>query len=706
MVKGLQNKGTFLVTLIFLVLALCAVVLFNVNIARQIIGFLFLTFVPGIIVVKILKLSSLDFVEKLLLSVGLSLGFLMIAGFFVNELLYVAGFIGPLQLIPLLIILIAFVILGGIVIYAGGDKTGFWHFEVSKKDLYAVLVLLMPILSVIGVFLVNIYENSMLLLVVIIVIPLLFCILLLSKNALSTRFYPLAVFAVALALLYQSSLISSYVFSYGSDSNAELGIFRLVNVNQYWNATDVAGGRFYSMLGITILPAFYSKILSIDPTTLFKILYPFIFACVPVCMYKVWQNYIGKKYALIAAFLFMAQQTFYTEMIGLNREIVAELFFALLLLVIFAGKMKPAVKFLLFLVLSFGLITSHYGLALIFSIFILVALVYSFVTKHASRISVSMVTSFLVLMFAWYIFTSGGSTFATFVNVGNWISSGLVDFLSPTVRGSQVLLGIGLVSAPSLWNTVGRLFAYATEVLIVTGTIGLLTRRIKFPFDRDYLLFTFVSLVLLVALIVVPVLANTLNMTRFYHILLFFLAPIFVLGANFILSQFAKLSKHKELLISILILAILVPYFFFQTGFVYEVTGGDSFSVPLSEYRMDHYRLYAKFQYTNAYDANGANWFYTSMGTDRTTLFTDLTSNDFLVSFGQYYSLTEVDLSNVTQVSSNGTVFLGYYNVIAGGYIGAQSVDDKLNITDVYPVLDDLSTIYSNGACLVYRNTG
>lgn len=52
-----------------------AAVGFDMPILRQIVGFVFLTFVPGILILRILKSHNIGLIESLLYSVGLSLAF-------------------------------------------------------------------------------------------------------------------------------------------------------------------------------------------------------------------------------------------------------------------------------------------------------------------------------------------------------------------------------------------------------------------------------------------------------------------------------------------------------------------------------------------------------------------------------------------------------------------------------------------------------
>jgi len=83
------------------------------------------------------------------------------------------------------------------------------------------------------------------------------------------------------------------------------------------------------MLSITILPTIYSSLLNIDPTWTYKILYPPIFSFVPLILFKLWQRKLGSMKAFVASFLLVAQNTFYTEMLGLNRQMIGDLFFDL-----------------------------------------------------------------------------------------------------------------------------------------------------------------------------------------------------------------------------------------------------------------------------------------------------------------------------------------------------------------------------------------
>jgi uncharacterized membrane protein len=694
----------FLLFVLFLQFTLDVTVLFDVPVARQVIGFLYLTFVPGFIIVKLLKLDELDGLEIVLFSAGFGVAFLMIAGLFINEFSFLFGVSQPLSLVPLMIVLNSLMLMGGVLVYLKSEELEIWKSEPIEKSPFALLLLCLPILSVVGAMYVNVYGNNLVLLFTIISISVLFTVCVLSNKLLPSKLYPFAVLMIAIAVLYHSSLISNYMVHFGSDIPVEYFLFKTTENNAHWCSTSplswgIGYSRINAMLSVTIFPTVYSTLLKIDPTWMFKLLFPLIFVFVPMGLYQIWQTYLCKKYALISTFLFMAQETFYTEMLGLNRQMIAELFFVLLLLVIVNKKMKPVNKMLCFMIFSFALVTSHYALAEIFLFFISFALISWIVLKRPSKkITISMVVFFFVVMFTWYIYTSGSVVFDSFLEFGDYVYRQLSDFFNPAARGQTVLRGLGLENPPTIWNAISRAFAYATQFLVVVGFVGLLTKRVKINVESEYFTFSFIAMAFLAALILVPGLANTLNMTRFYHILLFFLAPLCIIGAETLVKLLSK--RKEELLASILSLIVLVPFFLFQTSFVYEVTGSESWSVSLSGFRMGP-KLYAHYGVVTEQEVLGARWLsqYTSTNAERLRIHG---VHSALIIYGIIPQSSMNPLSNVTVVEAGDIVYLGKVNTFYGIVIGM----NIWNITSINDsILSDIGIIYSNGDCIIYKDT-
>ncbi|MEA2066093.1 MAG: DUF2206 domain-containing protein [Thermotogota bacterium] len=692
----------FLLITLFLQFITCALVFFDVPVARQVIGFIYFTIVPGIIIVKLLKLNELDILETVLFSAGFSIAFLMLAGLFVNEFCFSFGISKPLSLTPLMVTLNSFIFAGAFVAFLRSKNIKFRKAKTLGVSPLALLLTVLPILSVLGVMWINAFGSNLILLLMTMTTALLFVVGIISKKALPPKLYPLAVLMIAISLLYSSSLISKYIVTFGSDISIEYFSFQTTENNAHWSSVLMSLGYsgLNSMLSVTILPTIYSILLNMSGTYVLKILYPLIFSLVPLALYQLWQKNLGKKRAFAAAFLLMAQGTFHSEMLGLARQMVAELFLVLLLLVILNKKMKPFNKMMCFMIFSVALVTSHYALALIFLFFISFTLISLILMKRPSRnITATMVAFFFVIMFVWYLYTSQSAVFDNIVSYGNYVYEQLDQFFNPASRGETVLRGLGLESPPTIWNTFSRAFAYLTEFFIALGFVGLIMKRVNIKLEREHFAFTVVAAAFLAALILVPGLASTMNMTRYYHILLFFLAPLCVLGAEFLIKLVSK--REKELGVSILLLIVLVPYFLFQTGFVYEVTRSESWSIPLSSYRMNTYKLYCSSGYTDDWSVFAAKWMHKNAGIQHTQVYADVSSTEnVLHTYGHTYAGDIFSLSNTTSVPNNGIVYLNSLNTVHKTIVTWSYVCNL----DELSFLEDMNKVYTNGGGEIYRN--
>jgi uncharacterized membrane protein len=702
-----RKSKEFILTILLLQLVFYATVIFNISIARQIVGFLFFTFVPGFILIKLFKTNTFSRIEVFLLCVGLSMSFLMIGGVLINEFSLLIGILQPLSQMPLILAFSSAVLLGAFLAYLRGATIKLHVDAKSLREVSSALVFaLLPFLSVIGSISSNVYGNSLILLIMIGLISLLFILTIFFNKLFPSKFYPFVIFMISISLLYHSSFISPNMVSFGSDLTGEYFAFKNTQNSAFWdsNATFTGGpktneGRIYSMLSVTILPTVYSSLLDIDPVWMFKIIYPLLFSLLPVGLYLLWKKYIGEKVAFISAFFFVSQETFYTEMLGLNRQIMAELFFILLLLLILNGRNRSTSKWIFFMFFSFAVVTSHYGLSEIVLFLFSVASLYMVLFHRSSRkLTISMVLFLFVVSFSWYIFINKSVIFDAILEFSDDVYRQLGDFLNPASRGETVLRGLGLERAPSIWNTISRVFAYITEAFIVVGFLELIIKRGKFKFDKEYFILTFLSMGILMALIVVPGLAETMNMTRFYHVLLFFLAPLCVLGAEKIVKLFNK--RKIELVTLILLSTVLVPFFLFQTEFMFEVVGSDSWSVPLSMHRMSQSRLYWEFGYINSYSIKGAKWLSKNIKVPPTQVYADSFSrSNELRGYGLLYvSYVEI-LSNATQLKTDSAIYLNPTNVIDNILVGKRLL---WNTSDLQ-FLNELNKVYSNGGSEVYE---
>ena len=702
--SGEWTKLNFLMFLAFLQLIVCFTVFFDIPIARQVLGFCYFTFLPGFIILKLLKVKELNKVETILFSVGLSIAFLMIVGLLINEFSFMLGFSQPLSLVSLMTVLNCLILISGVLVYLKSEVK-IWNIGLIGKSPLILFFLCLPVLSIIGATWVKTCETNLILLFMIILIAFLFALGVILKKNLPSKLHPLAIFMIAISLLYHSSLISDNLIHFGSDVPGEVFAFKVAEKNAYWSPVnpypgDLSVGRTYAMLSVTILPMVYSSLLNLNVIWVFKLLNPILFALVPLGLYILLSKFMSSEYAFVSAFFFMSYGVFYTEMLGLNKQMIGELFFVLLLLVILNRKMRPINRTVCFLIFGFALVVSHYALAEIFLFLIAFVLISLIIMKKPGRsITLAMVLCFFTIMFSWYLYTSSSAVFEAFLGFEEYVHSQLGEFFNPAARGQTVLRGLGLEAPPTIWNMMSRIFAYITQLLIVVGFVGVITKRVGSRFEIEYFLLSLFSVTFLAALILVPGLANTMNMTRFYHILLLFLAPLCILGARTIMNI---VRQKKEMMVSLLLLIVLIPYFLFQVGFVYEVTGSDSWSVPLSKYRMPAYRLYGQLGYTTAYSISSAQWVSNSVAIGNTQIYADLWGRRTeLRGYGAVYAGHVEVLSNTTRITANGIVYLNSLNIIEGTVVGDRYVWNTSELS----FLSNLNIVYSNGGSEVYKNT-
>jgi uncharacterized membrane protein len=210
-------------------------------------------------------------------------------------------------------------------------------------------------------------------------------------------------------------------------------------------------------------------------------------------------------------------------------------------------------------------------------------------------------------------------------------------------------------------------------------------------------MFSCAAMALLALLILIPGLADTLNITRFYHILLFFLAPLCVVGAQFIVKFVSK--RKEELLVCILMLMVLVPYFLFQTNFVYEVTRGDSYSVPLSAYRMSPLRLYGAFGYMDDASVFCAQWLSRNVAIGHSEIYSDGSSlANVLTSYGMIFRPYVTELSTATTLHANSTIYLNTMNTEEKTILS----QSQWNFSQLSFTFGDLDKTYDNGGGQVY----
>ena len=346
----------------------------QIPLLRGLFAFVCLLFVPGMLILRALRLHQLGGVRTPLFAVGLSLATVMATGLLMTMLYPVFGFERPLALVPVVMtegVIITFMAVLSYWRDQGPTEGG----AIDRRDVLTPSVLalcVLPFVSIFATYAMNAYGSNLLLLVLIIIIAI--TALWISTSAsVPKELYPLAAFVIAVALLYHASLISPYVW--GWDIQKELYTANAVLTNAQWNVH--APGATNAVLSVTLLAPLISIVSGVSVVWIFKTIYPLLFALVPVGLFVVFQKQTSDRIALLASFFITFLFTFFTEMPSLARQEIAELFLVLLLILLVdkrvgseAGKLS---LYALCAIFAAAVVVSHYALAFIFITYLVVA---------------------------------------------------------------------------------------------------------------------------------------------------------------------------------------------------------------------------------------------------------------------------------------------------------------------------------------------
>lgn len=701
----INSKNGFIFTLVTQ-LFMFGVLLFssiNVNIPllRQCIGFVYLTFLPGFFILKILRVKGLSLVEKVLYSVGLSISFLMFLGLIMNTLYPILGIQKPLSPLLLMVtILLTVFVLYLLAYIRNRNLSCSYSIKVSNSTL---LLLTLPFLAIFGAYLVNLYNINMLLFILIIIISVI-PLFVTFFNWPKKEVYPLLIFVLSFCLLFHWSLISMHLV--GSDIHYEYYFANLIIMDHHWIPT--ISNNLNAMLSVVILAPIYSNILHMDLTWVFKVVYPLIYALIPVGLYKVFQNQVNKKIAFLAVFYFISITPFFAEMTQLARQEIAELFFVLLMLLMLDKHIDRFKKSVLFILFGFSLVVSHYGLSYIYILLLVMVFVILWIlpkftnrlknSRHNTikpNISLTFMLLFSVFAISWYMYVSSSNALNTIVHIGsNMVTTILEDFLT-----SQNVQGLSMLTYKySILHNITKYFYIISQLFIVVGIFKLSS---KLKFTEDYKAFSIASVVLLVFCLTMPYFASSLNTTRLYHISLFFLAPFCVIGFIYIFKLINHIFKQEVIstkTILRLFSIFLMVFLLFNSGLIYEIGNDEPSSIALHSVNDKNF----DFPYYNTKEIKSAIWVVNNIKNE--SLYTD--------NYGKYILNEFLPINNVKTFNDhfnsheNSLLYLRQNNV-NNNCVKLIKKDNTISNTEKVSLSKYtfyFNKVYSNGGSDVYEH--
>lgn len=697
--KFAESKS-WLIFVVLLILINISIIL-DIPFFRQTFGFIFLTIIPGMLIVRIFNLNEAENLEKLLLTVGLSLSFVLFFGFFINKLLLSSGYKTPLSTIPILVSFNVTYILLSIIISVKNKDLLFsfskTHLSISEK-LFLIVPLLLPVLSILGMDVMNKTSNNFILISLILLMALYLIFVCSFHHLFTKRIYPIIIFLMSISLLMLLSLRSSHII--GTDSHFEYYFFHTTLDNLSWSVLGDA--TLNSCLSVSLLPSIYQSILNVNPEILFKILYPLIYSISPVIVYVISKKYIEESYAFLASVFFMFQiLSIYAA--ANTRTVVAILFFAFAMLVLFNDKISLFKRKILFIIFMTSCLVSHYSTTYIFFIIMLLTClgtsVISYKYSFQKNIKFSTVLLFFVLIFFWYSLQTavpfdGGIRFLqnTFLSLNNMFvedarSSGVEAVLGANMGTKGIAYYINFISN---WATILLIgIGVISSIIRYKEIIAFETNSIKADFLKnkisvEYFVIAIVCTGILFSTLLIPHLTKGYEMSRIYGIMTVIMSIFFVIG-GIVVSKRLKIRTH------LLILFILIPYFFATTGINYAIFDKPQ-SIILSSEGSSYDVLYVYDK-----DTFTSQWLKENVYKEKRRVYSDQRGRLILTSQGLLDLRSEALGIQENQIVS-GYIYLRY-NTVINKQLPVN--DNTYTIEDKSFVLSGKSKIYNNG-CEIY----
>jgi len=692
----------------------------TIPILRQIIGFIYLTFVPGFLILKILKINNNSITETLAYSVGLSLSFLMFVGALMNYFGPLLGFSKPISEIPLIVI-ISIVVLSLCVIWFVRDKS--YSIQLLQDKFFHPSILffvLIPFLVVIGTQLLRFHNTNLPLLIflgIISVVP-----LLVTSKSLPESIYPLALWSISISLLFHSMLICPVKLM-------ENEIIGVVAKNGFWNPSVSVGQN--SLLAVIMILPIFSEICGASILLSFYIFFPLQYSITPLVLYQVFKTQTTNKVAFLSAILFMFVFPFYTIIVINVRTGFAELFLALLLLILVNNNSIETT--VLSMIFAFSLINSHYAASYIYMLALLLALsIISFLsrvqkTEHCKEnhqhISLSFIILYITLLLSWYMYTAGSYNLIRIPKFFLHIKNVLSEFISPTT--SYLAYGLQKNFASLSIEILKYLYLFLV-FLIGIGVLRSFYKRIfgkKIISGDEYLSLSGAFLILN---LVLSLSAGSFGIYRAFHISLIFLAPFTVIGLLELLEMLKKIPyyfiKNSNNILKFFSIFLMI-FLLFNSGFISEIfiRGGDySPNILISKERLIQKKIenvgdvemkdYLYRYYTPICDIKSISWLVNNSDKER-EIYTDFLGwisrfrmiPDFReIKNNKYTTIQPISIIAENESIKKGYITLFYPNIHEGILIERRSPLKYFNIDNICDRLHISSKIYTNGGSEIY----
>lgn len=729
-----NNKYIFYLALLFIITWLA--IALDIPVLRPLLGFIYVAFVPGLLLLIIFRLNQVSLTAKILLSVGLSASFFLIFGLVSNAVSLAVGFEKPLATVPLLavfgVITVALLVIALFRHRRDPFTFGLPSFSIRDK-LVLVLPMLFPLLAVVGTRWMNMSDNNALLITVFLLIIAYVIFLALYHRHISESIFLVVIFLISVSLLLVLPLRSSDIVL-AADTDREYYFFQETIRHFHWRIwePDIVN----SCLSITILPTIYHSLVKIDPSVIFKLFACFFFAFAPLGIYLLARRYFAGVFAFLASVFYMSQAVFLYTAAEVRMNIAA-FFIVLSLLALFHGELGNRNGRVLFILFYFSLVLSYYSGSYILLFLILIGWIIlkiagavlnhiesqgkasansehggnAITGKLSDEITAQLPSTTVMLCFCLLLFWSSvivGITFqygvsfirSVYLELGNFFAWSTRDPTTPQLVGQTIV-------EAAIPQQIEFVIYWVTYSLIAIGVIGSVVRfrnMIFFSTIHEYkrlilerrLAPAFVALALscslmAVLVVVLPYVSRGYEIQRLYIYVTIVLSTFFVIGTIMI----SNIVRLKPAIVTVFVLAI---YFLSVAGLVDQ-----AFGVPRRIIFNPGETTPESMMIRSQQDYEAARWLNEHDASDAVA-YCYIYRRDPLLIHGGFSAYRIRYLEDEDKVSQ----FRGGYDYLflsKGGRRGKETLllDDFKFQTDYYELSLKVNAIYGNGTSKIMQ---
>lgn len=586
--RYLQIRPVFVVISVFSLTAIYTLAtLTAVPLLRLPLSFVLFALVPGLVALSIADGSTLSLGKTLMYSAATGVVLLGLVSVVISLIYPRVGVEAPLQakiLAPTMLVLL----LGQAAWMTRQDDyltVRIPEFEANDIK-FALALLVVVLIAVEGAVLVNEFQFTGLMYVLIGLLMLLTAALLVYGDGPVT---PLAVFSIALALLFHRSLLSDFVV--GFDIQLNFHTASLLLEQSRWDPS--IGGTFIALPIVTVVPVVFTNLSGVGLHLTFKTLQPILFALTPVGIYYLSDEYFSPQTAIFGALTFLFYyRSFYNTP---GKQLLAELFVILILQAAFDENLRRRTRWVLLSIFGIGLIQSHYGMLYITAISLLGAYViyqvyqflapalerlfdqYQYHRDHditaLRRIAPAYATLLLISGSCWYILTSPRLSFTL-----TQLPLVILNEIRAVVLGETIgRSAVGTAqSQTALLRQIHILLFILIMGLAVVGTIAILIRDLDISktnskYREEQLELTLLAAPFFGYLGLSVGISGLIGFPRLYQIALLFTAPLAFTGLKWVWQRLA--GSFTRSTISSVTWTILALFLLFNSGLVYTVAG-------------------------------------------------------------------------------------------------------------------------------------